>query len=455
MKATAPLVLGWFGLLALANAACAADAQGCADLKLLPHVEGCLIQECSAKQHDTFETAEGSGGSLDAHVNSLTYSCPAPMNFEHVRQELDAEVHRAGYLNVTQDQVNANNVNVTARKGSHWIRWDVNAEDGVALSYSITTASAGAERFKPEVCAMPQVLSLEKTCEVVDCAAKAEDAAPMRTGQNEKMSVAGMVQSLTLSCPLASPAQAFTAAEDELKHAGYEMLFHAAGDSEGFWLTGRAGNHWVELVSGREGESVSYALTSIPSGEIVGAPAIASTPAPVVAEPVPVQPVPTPDPVPAAAPASATASAVSVAEPTPAPAPVPEPTPATGPAITPEEAPVPAPPAVAPPPSAASAPSSFTPPKPIIQTPIEGTHDLIWSIQGAVVVTMLVDVDEEGHVTNATLSGKLTKDALRLETAAREALSHWRFEPARQEGRAVAATKIPVQLHFQGHPWRY
>jgi hypothetical protein len=371
------------------------------------------------------------------------------MKFDHVRQELDAEVHRAGFLNVTQDQVNPNNVIVIARKGSHWIRWDVNAEEGVALSYSITTAASSAEKFKPEVCAMPQVLTLEKTCEVVECAAKAEDTAPMRTGQNEKMPVAGMVQNLTLSCPLATPAQVFSAAEDDLNHAGYEIVFRDHAQPDSSWLTGRAGNHWVELATSRDGEAVSYAMTSIPSGEVVGAPvsavSVASGPppvmAPAIAEPSPVETAPAPAPVQSPAATAITPEPPPAAPPVPFPSPDPTPEPAT----VPEPAQTPAP---------AAAPS-ITPPKPIIQPGIEGSHDLIWSIAGSVVITMLVDVDEEGHVTNATLGGKINKDTLRLETAAREALSHWRFEPARQDGRAVAATKIPVQLHFQGHPWRY
>ena len=70
-------------------------------------------------------------------------------------------------------------------------------------------------------------------------------------------------------------------------------------------------------------------------------------------------------------------------------------------------------------------------------------------------IHMLVDVNEEGMVTNATLTGRITKDVLQLESVAREALSHWRFEPARQDGRVVSATKIPVQLRFQGRPWQY
>ena len=45
-------------LAAMPRAAHAADAEGCVDLKLLPRLDGCVIQECSAKQHDSFEFSD-------------------------------------------------------------------------------------------------------------------------------------------------------------------------------------------------------------------------------------------------------------------------------------------------------------------------------------------------------------------------------------------------------------
>jgi outer membrane biosynthesis protein TonB len=58
-------------------------------------------------------------------------------------------------------------------------------------------------------------------------------------------------------------------------------------------------------------------------------------------------------------------------------------------------------------------------------------------------------------VTNAVLTGRITKNALLLESAAREAMSHWRFEPARQDGRIVASVKIPVDIRYNGRPRRF
>ncbi len=58
-------------------------------------------------------------------------------------------------------------------------------------------------------------------------------------------------------------------------------------------------------------------------------------------------------------------------------------------------------------------------------------------------------------MTKAELTGHITKDVLKLESAAIDAVWHWHFEPARQDGRTVAAVKIPVQMRFHGRPWRY
>jgi len=324
------------------------------------------------------------------------------------------------------------------------------------------------EKFKAEACTAPQVLSLARSCEIIECTSKAEDSVGMRTAQREQTSVAGTVQTVTLSCPATAPAQALLRAEEELKGSGFEILFSDRERPENGWLTGRAGKYWVELVSGPDGDAISYALTSIASGEVVGAPhvetALGSAPAVAPESAAPVPPAPSaPQPPPAlvvepqsAAPVAEVAPVAS-AEPQPAP-PVPAPVPAESTAPERAETPTPAraetpPPVRAPVP--ATSPASFVPPRPIVQTPIQASHDLIWSVTGSIVINMLVDVNEEGAVTNAVLTGRITRDVLKLESAAREAASHWRFEPARQDGRVVPAVKIPIQFHFQGRPWQY
>jgi TonB family protein len=443
MRAAIATVLWLLGMLATRPAS-AADAEGCADLKLLPRLESCVIEECSARQHESFDTAAGNPAPLDANVNTLLYSCPASMDLPRVKRELDAEIHKAGFLNVAEDKTDPGNTVVTARKGSHWLRWGATSEDGVT-SYSITLAASSGEKFKAEACAEPHVLSLQKNCEIVECASKSEDSVGMRTAQKEQTSVAGTVQTAMLSCSAIGPAQAFPMAEDELKRSGFEILFSDHEVPESGWLTGRAGKHWVELVSSPDGESTSYALTSVAAGEVISAPRFESRPAqaPTEIASAPVAPAP-----------AAPESVIEVSErPVPVAVPMVPITPALGPAapLVPPVAPAPVP-AVSP---VALPGPSFISPKPLVQAPIQASHDLIWSISGPVVINLLVDVNEDGSVSHAVLTGKITTNVLRLESAALEAVSHWRFEPARQDGHIVPAVKIPVQLHFQGRPWRY
>lgn len=436
MRAAIPIVFCCFGMLA-ARPASAADAEGCSDLKLLPRLQSCVIEECSARRNELFDTLDGSATPLDANVNTLLYSCSAAMDLQRARRELDAEIHKAGFLNVAEDKTDPSNAVTTARKGAHWVRWSATAEDGVT-SYSLTVAASSTEKFKAEACAEPKVLTLQNRCEIVECASKSEDSVGMRTTQKDQTSVAGTVQTATLACPAIPPAQAFSAAEEELRRSGYEILFSDQERPESGWLTGRAGKHWVELVGGPDGESTSYALTSIAAGEVISAPRLEGRPAqpsteiaalPVAKEPVHEiieGPAPAAEPVVEAAPPAA--NAVRPAAPSPAPI-------RTTPAVAP--------------------PASFIPPRPLIQTPIEPTHDLVWSVSGTVVINLLLDIAEDGTVSRAVLTGKITKDVLKLQSAAMETVSHWRFEPARQDGRIVAATKIPAQLQFRGRPFRF
>jgi protein TonB len=445
MRALIPIVVGLAIFAALPCAAQAGDAEGCVDLKLLPRLEGCIIQECSAKQHESFETGvdtpaastDSSAVPLDANVNSLTYSCPASMDPARVKRELDAEIRKAGYQNVAEDKTDAANPVATARKGSHWLRWGASSEDG-STSYSLISAESSTEKFKAEACAQPPVFSLQKSCEIVECTSKSEDSVGMRTAQKAQASIAGAVQTATLACPANSPAQMLSAAEEELKRSGFEILFNDHERPESGWITGRAGKKWVELVTAPDGESVSYALTVVPSAEVltaaqpepkpvaIAAPTPPPTPAPAVIE----KPQPAPKPV-----------EVAVMPAPQIPAPIPTPVAPTPPAA------LPTPPA--------SADAGFVPPTPILEVPIEATHDRIYSVTGDILISFLVDVGEDGSVIKAVLTGRVTKDVIKLEDAALDAVFHWRFEPARQDGRVVPAVKIPVQIHFHGRPWQY
>jgi len=394
----------------------AADAEGCADLKPLPRLEACVIVECSAKQHDSFDAPDASGAPSDANTNSLSYSCPVA-DLQKMAHEFDTQLRKAGYQNITPDNSDPASPALTAHKGAQWIRWSANNEDG-ATSYSFTAASDAGEKFKAVACAQPPMLSALKQCEVLECNSKTEDSVAMRTAPKEETALTGNVQTVTLACPTSGPRQVFSALESELT-SGFEILFSAREHPENGWITARTGKRWVELAGAPDGESVSYALTLVPSAEVLTA---KSAPAPTAPAPLP----PEPKPVQIAA------QVVMPAAPVPAPLPIPVP---------------PAPPVAAVP--------GFVPPKAVLQVPIESTQERINSVAGDVVIRILVDVDENGSVTNAVLTGRVSKDVLKLQSAALEAVSHWRFEPARQDGRIVPAVKIAVQMHFRGRPWRF
>jgi len=428
MRPLAPIPFGLLAAVLLPVAAKASDAAGCTDLKPLPRLEGCVIVECSAKRHDhdPFDAADGSGAPADADTNALSYSCPLA-DLRKMKRDFAVQLRNAGYQNVNEDTSDAASPALTARKGSQWIHWDANTEDG-AVTYTLTAASGAGEKFKAEACGQPPLLSSLKQCEVVECNSKSEDSVAMRTAQKEETPLAGNVQTVTLACPSISPAQAFSTVETELRTAGFEILFSDRENPESGWMTGRAGRRWAEFVSTPDGESMSYAFTLVPSAEVLTAVQPEPKEPKETKEPKNNAPAPQPTPV-----QSAAAPAVRI------PAPAPE---------VPPAAPVSA--------IAAAVPVAvFIPPKPILQVPIEATEDRILSVRGDVAIDMLVDVSADGFVTKAELTGKVTSNVLKLKSAALEAVSHWRFEPARQDGRIVPAVKIGVRMHFRGRPWLF
>ena len=220
------------------------------------------------------------------------------------------------------------------------------------------------------------------------------------------------MQTVTLACPSIGAAQVFFTLESELRTSGSDILFSDRERPEIGGMTGRTGKRWVELVSTADGELVSYALTVVASADEVTA----------------AKPEPSPVPV-----------ATAMAEPTPEPLIAPERAAAT--VIPPATLPSP----VSMPATMASVPyhPGFIFPKPILQVPIKPTADLVNSVRRHVVINMLVDISEDGIVTNAMLTGRITNDVLKLESAAFDAVSHWRFAPARQDERIVAARQNP------------
>src|SRR5271170_620838 len=133
------LIFIFLALAVAPRAARAGDAEGCADLKLFPRLEGCMIVECSAKHHDPLDAGDASGAPSDADKNALSYSCPVG-DLKKMQHDFDSQLRKAGYQNITPDLSDAASPVLTARKGSQWIHWNANTEDGVA-SYTLTAAS--------------------------------------------------------------------------------------------------------------------------------------------------------------------------------------------------------------------------------------------------------------------------------------------------------------------------
>jgi TonB family protein len=428
-------------------------------------VEGCVIVECAAKQHDTTSIQNSDGSALDLATNSITYSCPAPIDPKWIEREIDSLFHKSAFQTVSEAKSDPASIGVTARKGGKWVSWNASSDDSVS-TYSVVAGDSGTERLKVEACNEPQTLSLPAHCVVVECASKSEDAAEIRMNQEEHFSLVGPLLTATFDCPVSSAAQMFESAQKELKESGFDILFADHEHPESSWLTARSGKRWVELVGASDGESTSYALTVVPSAEAVVPLKPPSTLPKESSKSAPkINAIPTGESVkfgPAAQAAANNTNTASTlpalqaelpkqAQPVPAPQAETLKETASLPIVSSSESTLttstPALKLVAP----ATAGAELIPPKPILQVPMEVSHDLKWSIVGRVVINVLVDVNEEGVVTKAIVTGKLTRDVEKLQSAAVSAIYRWRFEPAHQGDQSVPA-KTKVQLRFEGLP---
>jgi protein TonB len=110
-----------------------------------------------------------------------------------------------------------------------------------------------------------------------------------------------------------------------------------------------------------------------------------------------------------------------------------------------QSAPVAAAPPIAPPP-APGATARITQPKAIYKAPPVIAAGIRPRIKGTIPIDVRVQIDARGHVVSATTVTK-PHAGLNEYLAARavQAARLWRFEPARENGKAVAATQI---LHF-------
>jgi len=87
------------------------------------------------------------------------------------------------------------------------------------------------------------------------------------------------------------------------------------------------------------------------------------------------------------------------------------------------------------------------PPKPVVRIPLLVQREVSLTVRDEVSLTLLVDVNEDGLVTDAKVTGRITSDVLKLQPAALDTVRRWRFEPARQGNKAVASQTI-VKLSY-------
>ena len=142
--------LALLGLLSLAPAARAADAEGCRDLPILPRITGCEIRECRARDYDEAELQSGpvdrSGdfpkAFVDGQLAVVTYVCPGSARLADLARQSQAALRRAGYSFVYAGSMFYNELpGFTARRGTTWVQ--LVSEPFDALSgYTVTMVRA-------------------------------------------------------------------------------------------------------------------------------------------------------------------------------------------------------------------------------------------------------------------------------------------------------------------------
>lgn len=460
MKVLGLLTYLLLGIAAFARPA-SADALGCRDLKLIPRVQGCVIVECSANQSDLISTKDTNDPLVDAATNSVVYSCPIGTDPQRIERDVALQLRKGPYQTVREEKDDPTSTALAARKGSQWINLKAWLEDGTTM-YSLLAAETGAEKSKAETCSRPEVLSFEKRCGVAECTSKSEHVVQMQTSAQERTSLEGPAVTATLTCPGLNPSEIFDSAEKELKESGFDVLFTHRAQAESYWLTARSGQRWVELASAPDGETMSYALTVISSTDSIAVAearpqgaekqgADSTLEVSSAAEPQRGLKLPPQPPV-VAENAVAGVSTPSSAEPE-APRYL-EPRQIAQESAMREVVPPPSVPLAS---STGVAPIGPTiqelstmpirPPKPVVRIPLLVPQEVSVTIRDEVSVTLLVDVNEDGLVTHATLTGRITSNVLTLQPAALDTVSRWRFEPARRANKAVPSQTI-VKLSF-------
>ena len=463
MKVLAWLTYLLLGIATFARPASAADALGCTDLKLIPRVPGCVIVECSANQSDLISTINKDDRLVDAATNSLVYWCPTGIDPQRIEREVVLQLRKGAYQTVREEKDDPMSTALTARKGSQWINLKAWLEDGTT-TYSLLAAETGAEKSKAQTCSQPQVLSFEQRCGVAECTSKSANALQMQTSGRQRTSLEGPAVTATLTCPGLNPSEIFDSAEKELKDSGFDVLFTDRAQAASYWLTARSGQRWVELASTPDGDTMSYALTVISSANGMavaeakpqgadnaqGRKSTDSAPEVSSAEPQAGLKLPPRPPVVAE---NAVAGVLTPPSAEPAAPRYPERHEIEQESAMREGVPLQSVPLAS---STSGAPRPSVPevstmpvrpPKPVVRIPLLVQREVSLTVRDEVSVTLLVDVNEDGLVTDANVTGRITSDVLKLQPAALDTVRRWRFEPARQGNKAVPSQTI-VKLSY-------
>jgi protein TonB len=428
------------------------DAEGCKDPALLKRISGCVIAACAAKERDTItlQTGAGETQSLDASIDSVTYSCPAGLSPQQAARNLDDKLRAASYQIVFEDLQDVTSAAVTARKGTQWIQLNSDVTDhGTTYTVAVTETDP-KKTAQVKSCTGPAGPVIERQgCVVVECNSGLSDAVKMRTSPRGETSLKGPRVETTLICEKSTPSQVFESALKEYRDANFEIVFDDRTRAADSWLTGRSGKRWVELTNSQEGDSMLYLLTVLTSTDEVAdakSPAEVTVILPPRSEPTPPRPATPPVTV------ESPITRANLVEPHPEPSKPPEPTsrPAPEPPAIVAKAPnVPVPATI---PKPAPLPTGpIIPPKLLTQTRTEVPANLRKTILGEVVITVDLEIDASGQVAKAALAGKITKNAQKLESAALDTVRHWKFEPARQGNQSVPG-HTTVKLQFEGEP---
>jgi protein TonB len=452
---------GWFLFIVavLPVAADTPDAEGCKDPGLLRRASGCVIAACATKERDTItlQISAGETNSLDASIDSVTYSCPATLSPQQAARDLDGKLRAAAYQIVFEDTQEVASAGLTARKGTQWVQLNSEVADR-GTTYTVAVVETDPKKPpQPKACAGPAAPTIDqRACVVVECSSGSSDAIKLHTSARGETSFKGPLVQTTLICEKSTPSQIFESAMKELRDENFEIVFEDRTRAADSWLAGRSGKRWVELTNSQEGDSMLYLLTVLPSADVVGdtqTPTPAAIPAPPVRNkivaPDSKETVAVKSLVPHTEPAEPHPVEPKQAEPIPAPPAEPASTTTPHPAV-----PAPNAPTTATIPRPTLLPSGPTiPPKVLSQTRMEVPAALKKAILGQVLITLNLEIDENGQVITAALAGKITKNVQKLESAALDAVRHWKFEPARQGNQPVRGYTT-VKLQFEGEPIR-